>query len=97
MTPNGRGPMHESGPRHADPADDRRLAWRQPWVIALAMVAVVLVFYLVREHWNHLAGRWLYLLLLACPLLHLVMHGGHGSHGDHRAGKDRDRGSPPRE
>ena len=89
--------MHDSEPGHADPNDDRRVPWRQPWVIALAMVAVVLVFYLVREHWNHLAGRWLYLLLLACPLLHLVMHGGHGSHRSHRAGEGRARGTPPRD
>ena len=35
--------------------------------IALAMVAVIGGFYLLREHWNHVAGNWIYLLLLACP------------------------------
>jgi hypothetical protein len=24
------------------------------------------------------------LLLLACPLMHMFMHGGHGGHGSHR-------------
>jgi len=57
------------------------------------MVALLLVLYLVRGHWNHLAGRWLYLLPLACPLLHLVMHGGHGSRGCHGTG---DRRAPSR-
>ena len=39
-------------------------------------------FFLLREHWSHIAGYWPYLLLLACPLLHLFHgHGGHGSHG----------------
>ncbi len=50
--------------------------------IALAMVAVIGGFYLLREHWNHVAGNWIYLLLLACPLMHLFHgHGGHGGHG----------------
>mgnify|MGYP001215856839 CR=1 FL=1 len=54
----------------------------RPWGTALAMIAAIVAFYLVREHWNHLAGLWLYLLLLACPLMHLFHgHGGHGRHG----------------
>ncbi len=52
---------------------------------ACAMLALVGLFFLLREHWGHVAGWWPYLLLLACPLLHLFMHGGHGQgHGhDH--------------
>ncbi|WP_349770406.1 DUF2933 domain-containing protein [Polaromonas sp.] len=43
------------------------------------MVALVGGFYLLREHWSHVAGNWIYLLLLACPLMHLFHgHGGHG-------------------
>ena len=39
-------------------------------------------FYLLREHWIHVAGNWVYLLLLACPLMHLLHgHGGDGGHG----------------
>ena len=45
------------------------------------MLAVIASFYLLREHWQHLGGSWIYLLLLACPLMHL-MHG-HGGHGQH--------------
>ena len=49
---------------------------------ALLMVAIVGAFHLLREHWNHVAGNWVYLLLLACPLMHVFHgHGGHGSHG----------------
>lgn len=49
---------------------------------ALLMVALIGGFYLLREHWDHVGGNWVYLLLLACPLLHLFHgHGGHGSHG----------------
>ncbi len=42
-------------------------------------------FFLVTEHSAHLALAIPYLpwlLLLACPLMHLFMHHGHGSH-DH--------------
>ena len=58
---------------------------RQParalW-IAAAMTALVGAFFLLREHWGHVAGYWPYLLLLACPVMHLFHgHGGHGHHG----------------
>lgn len=49
--------------------------------IVVGMLAVILIFFVVREHWEHLAGPWLYLLLLLCPLMHLFGHGGHGNHG----------------
>jgi len=41
------------------------------------MLGAIAAFYLLREHWTHLAGQWAYLLLLACPLMHLFMHRGH--------------------
>ena len=48
------------------------------------MVALIAGFYLLREHWNPVAGSWPYLLLLACPLMHLLHgHGGHGKHDGH--------------
>ncbi|MBZ0248467.1 MAG: DUF2933 domain-containing protein [Burkholderiales bacterium] len=50
------------------------------------MLALVGLFFLLREHWGHVVGWWPYVLLLACPLLHVFMHGshGHGRHDDHR-------------
>jgi hypothetical protein len=50
---------------------------------ALLMVATIAGFYLLREHWSHVAGNWIYLLLLACPLMHLFH--GHGAHGGHKS------------
>lgn len=42
----------------------------------------IALFFLVTEHRAHLLGALPYLLLLACPLMHLFMHGGHrSSHG----------------
>ena len=46
--------------------------------LAFAAIAVVLLW---NEHKAHILGALPYLLLLACPLLHMFMHGGHGGHG----------------
>ena len=53
--------------------------------IALIIFLLIGAFFLVTEHKAHLTGwlsYWPYLLLLACPLMHFFMHGGHG-HGGH--------------
>ena len=53
------------------------------WVL-LGFLAIA-GYFLVMEHKAHLEGVLYYLpylLLLACPLMHLFMHGGHG-HGGH--------------
>jgi hypothetical protein len=49
--------------------------------VLLAFLAIA-AFFLFTEHRAHLFGILPYLLLLACPLLHLFMHGGHGGHGE---------------
>ncbi|MBJ6126861.1 DUF2933 domain-containing protein [Microvirga splendida] len=46
------------------------------WVITLALAA--LGVYLFMAHTGHVLAALPYLLLLACPLMHLFMHGGHG-------------------
>ncbi len=46
--------------------------------LAFLAMAVVLLF---SEHRAHFLGVLPWLFLLACPLLHVFMHGGHGSHG----------------
>lgn len=69
------------------PTTHKRAGLSRPVKTALLMVALVGGFYLLREHWDHVAGNWVYLLLLACPLIHMFhghgCHGGHGSHGGH--------------
>lgn len=64
---------------HQEPAP-LRPAISAPVKGALLMVAAIGGFYLLREHWDHVAGNWVYLLLLACPLMHVFMHHGHGGH-----------------
>ena len=66
---------------------------RKPVAVAMLMVALIVAFYLLREHWGHVTGLWPYLLLLACPLMHLFhRHGGHGSRGT-RGGQGPDHGA----
>lgn len=51
--------------------------------IALAVFLGVAAFFLLAEHRAHLYGVLPYLLLLACPLMHLLHHHGHGGHARH--------------
>jgi hypothetical protein len=61
---------------------DRLRSFTTMTVVAVAAAGA---FWLLRDHWQHAAGYLAYLpylLFLACPMMHLVMHHGHG-HGDH--------------
>ena len=71
--------------------------WRTRSGLVLCGFLVVAGFYLITEHTAHLLGVLPYLLILACPLMHLFHHhgGGHGgrSHAQSRpAEADRDQG-----
>ncbi|MEP9321752.1 DUF2933 domain-containing protein [Paraburkholderia phymatum] len=58
-------------------------------IVLLAFIAIG-GFYLVTEHRAHLLGWLPFLLLLACPLMHLFMHhGGHGGDAPHPEDEDR--------
>jgi hypothetical protein len=49
------------------------------WVLWIGLAAaVVWMFY---RHNAHLGQLLPFLILLACPLLHMFGHGGHGGHG----------------
>lgn len=58
---------------------------RHNWVF-LGFIAVA-AFFLLTEHTAHVLGVLPYLLLAACPLMHLFMHHGH-RHGGHRRPAD---------
>ena len=68
---------------------DGRRAGSRAMLVFLAFAGIAL-FFLLSEHRIHALG-WLPLLfLLACPFLHMFMHGGHGDH----AGGGSGHGSP---
>jgi hypothetical protein len=57
--------------------------FRLPVSFAACVFLAIAAFFLWTEHRAHLLGALPYLLLLACPLIHLLMHRGHGGHGSH--------------
>lgn len=65
--------MRANDPRRPTPS-------RLPFWIGTFLFMVMAIFFLWAEHRAHLLGALPWILLLACPLLHLFMHRGH-SHG----------------
>jgi hypothetical protein len=49
---------------------------------ALGLIAAATYFLLI-EHQKHVWQYLPFMILLACPLIHIFMHGGHGGHGQH--------------
>lgn len=90
---------HEIPEPSADPAVNlRRLRW------GLAGFLVVALYFLALEHRAHLLGAmpavlgvlpWL--LVLACPLMHLFMHRRHGSRQGHAPGPNQNHGEAHKE
>lgn len=67
--------------------DPKGIAGYPKWKFVFFSFAVIAVFYLLKEHYAHVVGSLPYLLLLACPLMHLFGHGRHGKHHAHEARK----------
>ena len=61
--------------------------------LAIAAFGAILAYLFFGEHRVHLLGYLPFAFLLACPLLHMTMHGGHGGHGSH--GEEPQDGAPP--
>lgn len=61
---------------------DKQGAGPLPWLsnMVLAGFLAVAAFYLYAEHRAHLLGALPWLLLLACPLMHVFMHREHRQH-----------------
>jgi hypothetical protein len=73
-----------------------RTPFRIPWWLGLALLTGIALFFLWEEHQAHVLGALPWLLFLACPLIHVFMHRGHG-HGsgdatDPAAGHSQHRG-----
>ena len=69
---------------HTKPSNGNIFSKKMWWVILIiGVVGFVLMF---TGHRSHLLLALPYLILLACPLMHLFMHKGHGGH-DHGSDK----------
>ena len=66
--------------------------WRTRGGVVLCGFLIVAGFYLLTEHTAHVLGVLPFLLLAACPLMHLFMHHGHGGNDGQAGGH----ATPPR-
>ncbi len=73
---------------HSQHDNNRRDYWGLRYSLGVAATLGIIAFFLLTEHRAHLYGALPYLLILACPLMHLFMHGGHGGHGGHHSHDD---------
>lgn len=69
---------HDHGEHETPPS-----FWTSRYAIGLIVIGAVAGYFLLTEHRAHLFGALPFLLLLACPLMHVFMHHGHGGHGHH--------------
>lgn len=67
--------------------------WGSRYAIGLIVIGAVAGYFLLTEHLVHVVGVLPFLLVLACPLMHVFMHHGHGGHG-HRHGDDGPQSGP---
>jgi hypothetical protein len=56
-------------------------AWRPRVKLAFLAFVVIGAFFLIAEHRAHVLPWLPWLFLAACPLMHVLMHHGHGGHG----------------
>ena len=78
---------HSQHSQNDQRASDPKSFWRSRYAIGFVVFAAIAAYFLLSEHRAHFLGALPYLLILACPLMHVFMHGGHGDHAqghDHR-------------
>ena len=68
-----------------DQVPDKERPFRIPFWLGATAFLLIALFFLWEEHRAHMLGALPYVLILACPLLHVFMHHGHS---------DKDQGAP---
>ncbi len=66
--------------QHVHP-EDAPSFWRSRYALGLIVIGAVAGYFLLTEHLAHVMGALPFLLLLACPLMHVFMHHGQGGQG----------------
>lgn len=82
--------MHEHQ-HHQPNSDERKPFWKTPLGWGFLGFAAIAAFFVVTEHTAHVFGVLPWLLILACPLMHIFMHRGHGHGGHDHGGRGHDR------
>lgn len=62
--------------------ENRRGLFSKPVWIIVSIIGLIGLIFLFTEHTSHVLIALPYLILLACPLLHIFMHRGHGNHDE---------------
>ncbi|SDM45384.1 DUF2933 domain-containing protein [Polaromonas sp. JS666] len=71
---------HGNPPQHTPPHTSPTPFWRTRYGAGFLVFGAIAAYFLLTEHLAHVVGLLPLLLLLACPLMHVFMHHGHGSH-----------------
>jgi hypothetical protein len=85
MNPQAQYPADHSaghGPKPEFEPTPRGFWTSKTGIVTIAFLLIA-AFFLLSEHRAHTLGVLPFLLLAACPLLHMFMHGGLGGHGGH--------------
>ena len=69
-------------------ANQKTSFWMTPKGLAALGLIAAASYFLFVEHRQHVWQYLPFLILLACPFMHLFMHGGHGGHGGHGQQED---------
>ncbi len=65
----------------------KKLWWKTPFGMVCSVIFLVTLFVLIQDHTAHIGNYWIWLILLACPLMHIFMHGSH-NHNSNKKEKD---------
>lgn len=71
------------------PSERNSEPFRIPTWLGVCAFLAIAAFFFWEEHRTHILGALPYLLLLACPIIHLFMHRSHGPHGPRHARHER--------
>lgn len=71
---------HGHPPPHSPPYTPSTPFWRTRYGAGFLVFGAITAYFLLTEHLAHVVGLLPLLLLLACPLMHVFMHHGHGNH-----------------
>lgn len=66
--------------------ENNKVWWKSHFGVACVFFFVVAGYFLIMEHRAHIGDNWIWLILLACPLVHVFMHRSHDEH--HHSNKE---------
>ncbi|OYD95758.1 hypothetical protein CDG76_12580 [Nostoc sp. 'Peltigera membranacea cyanobiont' 210A] len=83
--------MHQHGSSNQPQPNHQQTRLSLPIKLVLYVSIGIIAYFLITEHWAHLAGFLPYSLLFICIFMHLFMHGGYGGHGGDQGGNSQSR------